>query len=574
MKFYLQQVRKIGFFSLGIGLGFVSLIFTVFIGFYGRILPGVVIGNVDVGGMARNQVKDKIEEAIESYVLSATYNQHTWEVSSSQLEFSIGDSVDQAYWAGRTAQTIWPYIKSLPGNYVVRVRSGFDFEGFVATISSSVSIPPVPASLVYEDGELFLLDGEDGLILQEEQFAEKFYAAAARFDSNPISVPTAEVSLALSSEEEKMILARASELVGDVLTIKVDDEVFTLSFEELLGFLSVRPRAEHVFSNELLREYVVGVADVVNRPAQEARFQVEDGRVVEFVPDQEGYEIMVDETVGIINLALGQLLGGSEATSAAIIVARTSPRIKTSDANSLGIVERIGRGESYYRGSIAPRVHNVELTARKLDGTLIPPGEEFSFNGTVGDISRATGFVSAYIIQNGRTVLGDGGGVCQDSTTMFRAAMNAGLPITERWAHSYRVGYYEQNSKAGFDATVYAPSKDFKFLNDTPAYILIDTSYNSATRHLIIDIYGTSDGRISYVSDARVWDVTPPPPPLYQDDASLAPGEVKQVDWSAWGAKSSFDYRVSRGGETLFSKSYYSAYRPWQDVFLQGVALQ
>lgn len=560
-----------GVWGLGIILGFVVLVFVIMVGFYDRILPGVVVGNTEVGGMRRWQAKEKIVEVAETYVVSVTYNQYVWEVPSDQLKFSLQDSTTQAYMVGRTIKTIWPYIKSLPGSYVVGVSSGFDFDGFVASISSSVSIPPIPASLIYEDDDLSILDGEDGLVVEEELLKQRFFEKISLFDVAPVDLPTAELSLSLSSEEELAILSRAFALLESILTIEVDDEVFTLSAKELLGFLNVRPRSEEVFSSDLLREYVVGIADVINRPAQDARFQVENDRVVEFVPDRDGYEVVVDDTVWGINNALIQLLEGSEATSAAIIVARTSPKIQTSDANSLGIVERLGRGESYYRGSILPRVHNVELTARKLDGTLVAPGEEFSFNGTIGDISKATGFVSAYIIQNGRTVLGDGGGVCQDSTTMFRAAMNAGFPITERWAHSYRVGYYEQNSAAGFDATVYAPSKDFKFLNDTNAYILIDTIYDSAARHLIIDIYGTPDGRISYVSDARVWDITPPPPPLYQDDASLAPGEIKQVDWSAWGAKSSFDYSVVKNGETIFSKSYYSAYRPWQDVYLRGV---
>ena len=214
--------------------------------------------------------------------------------------------------------------------------------------------------------------------------------------------------------------------------------------------------------------------------------------------------------------------------------------------------------------------HNVALTAAKLNGILLAPGETFSFNQTIGDVSAETGFQQAYIIKEGRTVLGDGGGVCQDSTTMFRAALDAGLEIVQRNAHAYRVSYYEQNSPAGIDATVYSPSPDFKFKNDTPAHILIQTTVNTGANYLKIEVYGTSDGRVSTISNARLWDQVPPPPALYQDDPSLPNGQVKQIDWEAWGAKAAFDWKVVRGSETLHEKTFYSNYRPWQAVYLRG----
>ena len=99
---------------------------------------------------------------------------------------------------------------------------------------------------------------------------------------------------------------------------------------------------------------------------------------------------------------------------------------------------------------------------------LIPPGGTISYNEIVGDISAATGYQPAYIIKDGRTILGDGGGVCQVSTTLFRAGLSAGLPILERHPHAYRVHYYEEGGyKPGLDATVFAPGVDLKMKNDT-----------------------------------------------------------------------------------------------------------
>ncbi|MEI6691044.1 MAG: vancomycin resistance protein, partial [bacterium] len=115
--------------------------------------------------------------------------------------------------------------------------------------------------------------------------------------------------------------------------------------------------------------------------------------------------------------------------------------------------------------------------------------------------------------------------------------------------------------------------KDFRFRNDTPGHILVQAINDPKTLHLIIEIYGTDDGRVSEVSKVKVWGSTPPPPDLYQDDPTLLIGKVKQVDWSAWGAKTTFDYKVIRDEETIYEKTFNSTYRPWQNVYLRGIKI-
>ncbi|MCJ7792631.1 MAG: VanW family protein, partial [Candidatus Marinimicrobia bacterium] len=169
---------------------------------------------------------------------------------------------------------------------------------------------------------------------------------------------------------------------------------------------------------------------------------------------------------------------------------------------------------------------------------------------------------------------GDGGGVCQVSTTFFRAALAAGLPIIERAPHAYRVYYYEQNSQVVVDATVWEPSPDLKIKNDTPAHILVQTFVNTGQYRLTFEFYGTADGRVATISKSRIWDQTPPPPDLYQDDPTLPAGTTKQIDWSAWGAKVAFDWKVERAEEILQERTFYSSYRPWQAIFLRGTSGQ
>lgn len=269
------------------------------------------------------------------------------------------------------------------------------------------------------------------------------------------------------------------------------------------------------------------------------------------------------------NRALGETNGSY--LNITLITQVVPPKVRFNEAENLGLTTLLGRGESFYRGSIKERIHNLTLASSILHGKLIAPNETFSFNESVGDISAATGYKSAYIIKNGRTVLGDGGGVCQVSTTLFRAVLNAGLPIVTRTAHSYRVHYYEDGGfKPGLDATVFAPSTDFKFTNDTAGYILIQLINQPELSKLTFELYGTSDGRTAEIGNFKMYNQTLPPPAIYQDDPTLPVGVVKQVEWPAWGAKTSFDYKVTRNGETLFEKTFYSNYQSWQAVYLRG----
>lgn len=310
----------------------------------------------------------------------------------------------------------------------------------------------------------------------------------------------------------------------------------------------------------------------IDIPVEDALFQFNDGRVTAFRPSHNGRRLNIDTTKKRFEEAVSSLpYAPSYYLVINLPVETVVPTVTTDKVNSFGIKELIGRGYSEFHGSIPGRIHNVELAASRINGVLIAPGETLSFVNTIGDISAATGYQSAYIIKDGRTVLGDGGGVCQVSTTLFRAALDAGLPIPDRHAHAYRVHYYEEAGyKAGIDATVFSPSVDLKITNDTPTHILIQTKTDTKNLSLTFELYGTRDGRIAEIYNHVVGGEIPPPPALYQDDPTLAPGVVRQVDFSAWGARASFGYRVKRAGQILQDTTFTSVYRPWQAVFLKG----
>lgn len=338
------------------------------------------------------------------------------------------------------------------------------------------------------------------------------------------------------------------------------------------------------YDSTIIEETLNDLALRIDIEAVEPLFELNQktGKVTAFRLGKEGRKLNREKTVQLFIRSLQNLHTFQpseveplrESSSINLVVKTVQPKVTTAEADKLGVIQLLGRGVSFFAGSALERIHNLTLSSSLLHGQLIAPGETFSFNQAVGDISAATGYRRAYIIKNGRTILDDGGGVCQVSTTLFRAVLNAGLPVIKRHAHSYRVSYYEQGGfKPGLDATVFSPNVDFQFQNDTPGYILIQAKRDPSLKKLTFELYGTADGRRSEILNHKVWEQKPPPPPLYQDDPTLPAGTVKQVDWEAWGAKASFDYKVTRGEEILFEKTFYSNFQPWQAVFLRGISL-
>lgn len=343
-----------------------------------------------------------------------------------------------------------------------------------------------------------------------------------------------------------------------------------ISFEAYLHGVKLNP-AYHYSVSEL-QKTVKQFQTALNVAPIDARFTYQNGKVTEFKTAKNGREVAVNEITDYIqNKATPDLLSSrTPILSVAVPVRTLKPDIESSEANSMGITERIGIGTSLFHGSIPNRIYNIQLAASRLNGILIKPGEVFSFVKAVGDVSSLTGYKQAYVIQNGRTVLGDGGGVCQVSTTFFRAILNAGMPIVERHPHAYRVHYYEEDTPPGIDAAIYTPTVDLKFKNETGHYILVQSYFDAENEQLTFELYGTSDGRISHVSTPVIVSQTPAPEPLYQDDPTLPQGQVKQIDFAAAGAKVYFNYSVTKDGKEIITDRFTSNYQPWQAVFLRG----
>jgi vancomycin resistance protein YoaR len=309
----------------------------------------------------------------------------------------------------------------------------------------------------------------------------------------------------------------------------------------------------------------------LSRKVENARYQFDDaaGTLALYIPSQRGRELNIEHSIQSVQEAVAQGAHG-----AALAFDFVEPEIgDDKTAAELGISGLLPNGNQWtsFAGSAEARIHNIILASEKFNGLLVAPGETFSMGDQLGDVSLDTGYAEALIILGNRTIKGAGGGVCQVSTTLFRVVFMTGLPITERHSHAYRVRYYESGDGpvhlgVGFDATVFFPDVDFKFINDTPYWLLMETEVNRSTGRLYWRFYSTSDGRTVDYYSTGVRNVVDPPDPKWEENDELQPGEVKQVDWAVKGADVTVTRTVYRDGKVILADQFVTHYLPWGAV--------
>lgn len=575
-----KNLRKNRLFSpvLKVSCLLLFVIIFYFLLFLGRISPRAYVAGVYLGGKTPEEAGIILSETItQPNQITLVGENQTFDIDLNTIGFSYDfqKSAQAAYELDKTGNIIYDLLQRISlliEGTNLGLRLNLDEEKLaevLSVVAGQASVEPTYPSVSLIRGAAVVEKGSSGQELDIDDLRIKIGQNLAFREDSPISLPLVSVDPSLTDEEAENLRKRAEGLIGKSLFIEFEYQTYTYKENDIFKFLE--PRGE--YQEQEISNLVEKLAADINREPQNPTFIFSGGRVQEFSPAKEG--IHLNEEL-LKNMIIGNLrtLESTDQKNLAFDIPfeTTPPEIKTEEINNLGIKELIGRGSSRFRGSISSRIHNIALSASKFNGVLVAPGETFSFNNTLGDVSLYTGYKQAYIIKDGKTVLGDGGGVCQVSTTLFRAILDTGLPIVERRAHSYRVGYYEQDSSVGFDATVYDPTTDLKFKNDTPGHILIQTQTNTKIASLVFEIYGTSDGRTTTTSKPVVTNVTPPPEDLYVDDPTLPEGTIKQIDWKAWGAQSWFNYQVTRGGETIYKKTFYSNYRPWQAIYLRGTA--
>lgn len=580
-------------------------------------MSGVHLGNLDVSGKSKLELHAFLTEEVSRFE-NAKFPLFTEDgTMREEIELSfreLGISYDLAateeavYQTGRRqthAQNLlfrlrMPFVKT-----VVKPVYAVNTTLFASRLDTALAkyvIASSDATIIYEKGAFAIQEEKPGKIYDRELLVDNIRDRVENFSLDPILVAFTDVVVQVESERAGPALEKVKTLQTQKVSLAFGNDRWSLTGNSLLSILDFKPKGideeifelnlgsgpvllsslglvggiqrdlEVILDEESLSKFVDNVGGSIDVETVDASLVFDGERATQFTPARDGQKLNREQTRELLLAKVSvDNVSGEREIIINLPVAVTRAKIASEEINSLGIRELVGGGVSYFAGSIPNRVHNLSLGSQRISGTIVKPGEIFSFNKTVGDVSGSSGYKPAYVISSGRTVLDDGGGICQVSTTLFRAALNAGLPIVSRTAHAYRVGYYEQRGfKAGLDATVWAPAVDLAFKNDTDQHILVQAVVDRTNAKLKVDIYGTSDGRRVELTDPVISNIRPAPEDKYQDEPSLPKGTVKQVDFSAQGATSVFSRKVYRGDQLIIDDTFKSNFRPWQAVYLVG----
>ena len=260
---------------------------------------------------------------------------------------------------------------------------------------------------------------------------------------------------------------------------------------------------KEIFSvdKEKIKAYLESLSQRINKDPVDAKFKIEDGKVAAFSLSKDGIRLDVEKSLAIISDSLmkNYATKNSVLPDLALAYDKLEPQIKSNEVENLGINTLLGEGKSNFRGSPKNRIFNINVAVSHFNGALIKPGQEFSFVELLGEVDGEHGYKEELVIKKDKTEPEFGGGICQVSTTTFRAAIYSGLKITARTPHAYPVSYYNPQ---GLDATVYVPRPDLRFINNTPGYILIQTKIEGT--ELTFQFYGTDDGRLTEIIGPKV----------------------------------------------------------------------
>jgi vancomycin resistance protein YoaR len=545
-----------------------------------HIYPGVYVERVALGGSdlgaARAALQQRAAE-VEGGTITVSYGGMTWTPTLREVGVTIDveRSLDRAYDVGREVNArdrllamggLLRHDRRLP--LVVTFDQNV-LNSWLDGVDAQLGRPPHDASLAIDGTEVSIVPEVDGTVVDRAAIQNLVYNAARTLQ--PVNAPLPVVARIANVRAADLEPARAQvkAMLARPVKATFEDKTWTFDPAALGAFLtqSIDPTKtgaaaftigvdEAALSKWLSKQ----VAADVNRDPVNAEVAWSDdrGELVAMSPSANGYKL---KPRTFAESVAASLLGDHATVKVPVVTIK--PDVDSNNLGALGITTRLAVGDSNYEGSNEGRATNIQVGSRLLNGTLIPPHGEFSFNHAIGVIDKDKGYVDAPVIDGERIGRDVGGGICQVSTTVFRAALKAGMPITEWWPHTYRLGFYEQDGWApGFDASILQPEGDpfgggdFKFENPSDAWMLVE-SYTQNDRVYVI-LYGADLGYTVDITNMRVSDPIPPPKDdLEIVDAELPAGTIEQTELAQDGLEVVYDRVVSdRDGTVLLQDTW------------------
>ena len=518
-----------------------------------QAIQGLSIGSVSVSKLPYSEAQVRLESVAGNYMSSEIVLKTTdgLEIVSTPQDMGVRlgleKSVENAYSRGRKGsiyKRLYEQAKSLFVGLQEPVVTKIDDEKLSSFIEFSLSEIHKPAKNTSfefnnETEEFEFVPSKMGIVVDINNLRQQIFGNGQKLNLNNIQlIQNPDTPLVDSEEASLNAKTQAEEILSHMpYTVQGQDgSSWEVEKEDLVSWIEFVPEEKNgayeltvKISEQAIQDYLAPFAPGLTRNPVNAAFEIRDGKVEAFSLAKPGLELNMEESAKNIR----ESIENSE-TEGSLAFNTTDPEITSESIDNLNITALIGRGESDFTGSPNNRRHNISVGAEKYHGILIEPGEEFSFNQNLGPVNASAGYLPELVIKQGATVPEYGGGLCQVSTTLFRAAVYSGLKITERYNHSYPVVYY---GKPGFDATIYPDHPDLRFTNNTPGHILIQTQIIGSK--LIFEIYGQDDGRQTEVDGPYTYDAQPN-------------GAVK-----AWVKQTVYD----KNENVMLEKTFYSNYR-------------
>lgn len=559
-----------------------------------QIYPGVspIYGTSLVGMTRQEAILALSEQPSYGDLASFTfiYGNQQWTFTGKELgvDFDIEATVNAAFNAGREGNWVDNLLKrwemwrdGQPISPVITFNQT-QAQSQLATLAANFIDRPVQdATLTLQSGEVITTPSQSGLKVDQ--------AAVMALLEQEIKAMNTRSTIQLIVDEQPPAIASAEEAAqkvrlalderGVTFLIRPEDGADAgpwiaqpISIENMLRIERVDNGDGTAYYDvyvtlDQARDFLNGLSEELSHDAKDARFIFNDEtRQLEVIESSvNGRKLDVEATLA----KFPEAVFSETDRTVPLVFQEVVPTVNNNaTAAELGITELVSQATTYFVGSSASRRANIQVAAARFHGVVIAPGEEFNFNEILGEVAPETGFEQALIIVGNQTITGVGGGVCQVSTTAFQAAFYAGFPILERYAHGYRVSYYEVGEGAGMDAAVYSPTINFRFLNDMPYHLLIETYVRPGSSEVTFKFYSTSMGRRVVKEGPIIKNQTAPPAPIYRENPDLSPGEVIQTDYAVPGAEV-FVYRtVYQGEEVIIDREqFYSNYIPWPSQF-------
>lgn len=581
---WLLSVVLFGLAIVGAGMVFFDRSYT------GRILPNVTVRGVAVGNMTREEARAAIEASFAPFLAQPvvlTYSGRSWTPTLAELgvALEIDAALDAALAVGRSANlftdlqqmsAVWQYGIDIP----LRLSIDQDaMQRYLLARVAEVEQPARDAHLTLHGTTVEVAPSAVGRQVLVAETLQEILSAIQDLNPDTVALRTRALEPSLRDDAAFLAQDQIAALLAGPVTLLVDNRPFVWSLDELARMIRVErisdPAGDRLavsVDRDMVMEKLIALGNSTEVKGTYPRLNWNEGKLEIFQPGKPGKRIDEAQALTAVLEALNK---PADQRTVTVNFREIPPPVTADNLDQLGITTLLGVGRSDFTGSAAYRVTNIQAGMRLLHGILIAPGEEFSFNQTIGRIDSSNGFVEGYAIIQNRTQLEWGGGICQDSTTVFRAAFWAGLPITERWGHSFYISWYDRyafgpyGDGPGMDATIFTGGPDLKFLNDTGGWILMQTMVDTRRNLAEVRLYGPETGRRVLLEGPVITNRTPPPTePVYVAVPSRPVGQPRQSDKARGGMDILFT-RIVLGpdGKEIERREFVTRFKPWPDIF-------